>query len=207
MRTQEHPKKHYVECPDSELVKQTLAGDERAFEVLVWRYDSVLTNLGYRILKDPDLVNDMLQHVYLQLYLSLETLQADKTLKGWLFRVARNRCIDELRRMRPTRFSELRAIEVDEDEYAPFELIPDSSPLPEEIAERRDMQQRIMWAIRLLPPRFRAVVFLRYVSQMSYSEIGRRLSIPESTAKTYFSRAKPFMRTALVKGQLASSFR
>ena len=49
----------------------------------------------------------------------------------------------------------------------------------------------------MLPPRYRSVVFLRYASQLSFSDIGRALNMPEATAKTYFQRAKPLLRAAL----------
>ena len=205
MYAQELVKAHRLEFSDSELVQQALAGDERAFEILVERYNALLANWVYRILRNRNQVDDVLQHVFLQLFLSLATLHADRSLKAWLFRVARNRCVDELRRVRPISFSELVASDDFEDEFVPFEFIPDSSPLPEEIAERHDLQQRILRAIQLLPSKLRPVVFLRYTSQRSFYEIGQMLNIPEATAKTYFNRAKPFLRAALVERQVASA--
>jgi RNA polymerase sigma-70 factor (ECF subfamily) len=75
--------------------------------------------------------------------------------------------------------------------------MPDTRPLPEEIAERRDLQQSLQRAIQGLPPKFRSVVLLRYAGQLSFSEIGKTLNMPEATAKTYFQRARPLLRAAL----------
>ncbi len=72
--------------------------------------------------------------------------------------------------------------------------IPDPGPLPDELVERHDLQLLLMSAIQSLPPKFRAVVVLRYASQLSFSEIGKVLSMPEATAKTYFHRAKALLR-------------
>jgi RNA polymerase sigma factor (sigma-70 family) len=69
--------------------------------------------------------------------------------------------------------------------------------LPEDLAERHDLQQVLNRAIQSLPPKFRAVVLLRYTSQLSFSEIGRTLNMPEATAKTYFHRAKVLLRKIL----------
>jgi RNA polymerase sigma factor (sigma-70 family) len=204
MNAQELAKTQRLEFSDNELVQQSLAGDERAFEILVERYNAVLTNWIYQILRNRNQVDDVLQHVFLQLFLSLASLHSDKSLKAWLFRVARNRCVDELRRMRPISFSEL-TVSDDNDEFVPFEFIPDSSPLPDVVAERHELQQRILRAIRLLPSRLRPVVFLRYTSQKSFSEIGQMLNVPEATAKTYFNRAKPFLRSSLLQDQIASA--
>ena len=126
----------------------------------------------------------------------MPTLRTGEPLKAWLFRVARNRCLDELRRKRVVHFSELQTPGEDDD-LSPLAIIPDNSPLPEEIAERHDLQHTLQEAITCLPPKFRSVVLLRYASQLSFSEIGRTLEMPEATAKTYFQRAKPLLRAAL----------
>lgn len=205
MLAQKLAKTYRSEFTDNELVQQAIAGDESAFEVLVERYRAVLTNWVYQILRNHYQVDDVLQYVFLQLFLSLATLRADKSLKAWLFRVAHNRCVDELRRIRPISFSELTVSEDVEDEFVPFEFIPDPGPLPEEIAEQHELQQRVLRAIYALPSRLRSVVFLRYTSQKGFSEIGQMLNIPEATAKTYFNRAKPFLRAALRQEQIAAA--
>jgi RNA polymerase sigma factor (sigma-70 family) len=205
MLAQKLVKTNRSDFTDNELVQQAIAGDEDAFETLVERYQAILTNWVYRILRNHYQVDDVLQYVFLQLFLSLATLRADKSLKAWLFRVAHNRCIDELRRVRQISFSELTVSEDVEDAFVPFECIPDPNPLPEEVVEQHELQQRVLRAIRALPCRLGSVVFLRYTSQKSFSEIGQMLNIPEATAKTYFNRAKPFLRVALRQEQIATA--
>lgn len=207
MSTQKLAKTCCLESSDNELVQQALAGDMSGFEMLVERYNLMLSNWAYRILLNRQQVEDVLQFVYLQLFLSLSTLHADKSIKAWLFRVVHNRCLDELRRIQPIYFSELTDSGEVEDEFIPFEFVPDPTPLPEEIAEQHELQQRILRAISVLPPRLRSVVFLRYTLQKSFFEIGQILNIPEATAKTYFHRAKPILRAALqlYQDQLASA--
>jgi RNA polymerase sigma-70 factor (ECF subfamily) len=184
------------EISDGVLAQQTLAGDQQAFEALVKRYSTPLFNFICRFLSDYDQACDISQQVFLQLYLSLSTLRTGDPLKAWLFQVARNRCLDELRRKHAIHFSELESVS-DEDELSPLAAMPDTSPLPEELAERHDLQERLQQAIEALPPKFRSVVLLRYAGQLSFSEIGQVLNMPEATAKTYFQRAKPLLRTAL----------
>jgi len=77
------------------------------------------------------------------------------------------------------------------------DTMQDRSPLPDEVVERRDVQDTLLKAIGALPPKFRAVVLLRYAAQLSYAEIGRVLHMPEATAKTYFQRVKPLLRNVL----------
>ena len=184
------------ELSDGVLASQTLAGDQHAFEVLVQRYSTPLFNFICHFLGDYDQACDISQQVFLQLYISLPTLRTGEPLKAWLFQVARNRCLDELRRKRAIHFSELESTS-DDDELSPLAAMPDEGPLPEELAERHDLQSSLQRAIQALPPKFRSVVVLRYANQLSFSEIGQVLKMPEATAKTYFQRAKPLLRTAL----------
>src|SRR3954453_7612944 len=151
------------EITDGMLVKQTLAGNQRAFEMLVSRYNVPLFNFIRHCLGDYDLACDIAQQVFLQLYLSMPTLRTGEPLKAWLFQVARNRCLDELRRKRAIHFSELE-ISNDEDDLSPLAIMPDHSPLPEDLAEHHYLQQSLHQAIQTLPPKFRAVVSLRYAA-------------------------------------------
>jgi RNA polymerase sigma factor (sigma-70 family) len=194
-----------TEQTDHELIIQTVNGDNRSFETLVERYHLQLYNFIYRSLHDTELSNDVLQFVFLQLYLSLPKLQhnlsSNRTstpLKAWLFQVAWNRCIDELRKKRSLLFSELEH-EGENEEISLVHVIPDADPLPEDIAEQHELRDALREAIHHLPPRFRAVVFLRYTYEMSFGEIGRILGMPENTAKTYFQRARPLLRAELTQ--------
>ena len=196
MEIRERTRIHNPEITDNVLAQQSLGGNQQAFELLVKRYSGPLFNFIFRFLGDYDAASDILQQVMVQLYISLPKLHTGEPLKAWLFQVARNRCLDELRRKHAIHFSELEK-SVDDDEQLALADMPDISPLPEEVAERHDLQQILLKAIQELPPKFRAVVLLRYASQLSYAEIGRVLNMPEATAKTYFQRVKPLLRNAL----------
>lgn len=196
MEIRERTRIHNPEITDNVLAQQSLEGNQQAFELLVKRYSGPLFNFIFRFLGDYDAASDILQQVMVQLYISLPKLRTGEPLKAWLFQVARNRCLDELRRKHAIHFSELEK-SIDDDEQLALADMPDLSPLPEEVAERHDLQQILLKAIQELPPKFRAVVLLRYASQLSYAEIGRVLNMPEATAKTYFQRVKPLLRNAL----------
>jgi RNA polymerase sigma factor (sigma-70 family) len=185
--------------PDGVLVEQALAGDQHAFEILVRRYHRPLVRCIQGFLKDDEQVNDVLQHVFLQLYVSLPILLRNGSLKGWLFQVARNRCLDELRKRRRKAEIPFSTLEwkFREEELSPVESIPDPEPLPEEVVERIDLQCSLQRAIFTLPPKLRSIVYLHSFRQLSFSEIGRMLKMPEPTVKTYFYRSLLRLRTAL----------
>jgi RNA polymerase sigma-70 factor (ECF subfamily) len=197
MQTQERTGVQPYTSVDGVLIQQALAGDEHAFEGLVRRYQGPLFQYIYHFVGDYDLACDVFQQVLLQLYRSLPTLCTIQPLKPWLLRVAHNGCVSELRRKRLTHFSELEAVDEEEDSYPLVELA-DREPLPEEVAERHDLQQRLQQAIVALPPKIRAVVVLRYAAHLGFAEIGQTLGIPLSTAKARFQRAKPLLRASLI---------
>jgi RNA polymerase sigma factor (sigma-70 family) len=165
VQTRETWMKEHSETADSVLVHQALTGDQEAFEALVNRYQHALFGLIYHYVGEYHEAQDILQQVWLQLYLSLATLRPNVYIKPWLFTVARNRSFDTLRRKRLPSFSEL----VTGNEEALLEAIPDTSPSPEALVEHRDLQQEILHAIRALPHVYRSVVWLYYGEQLSCS--------------------------------------
>ena len=183
---------------DGILVQQALAGDEGAFEALVCRYGAVLFQLIYGYVGEREEARDVLQQVWLKLYLSLGTLRVQGPIRPWLFKVARNCCVDNLRSRRLVCFSEVEARGAP-GEASPLDALPDSNPTPEELSERRDLQRSIRRAILALPRAYRPVVLLYYGNQLNFTEIGKVLDRPGSTVKTQFYRAKPFLRAALTE--------
>lgn len=190
--------KHTCEITDGILVQHTLAGDEDAYTLLVLRYSPPLFRFICSILSDSDAADDILQEVFLRLYLSLLKLRTDVTLRSWLFQVAHNRCLDELRHKQVVHFSALQESTQD-DELSQWAIIPDPDPLPEEVAEWHDVHTRLQQAISTLPPKYRAVVLLRSATHLTFAEIGQALHISMATAKTYFHRSKPLLRAALAE--------
>ena len=188
--------KRRSDLADDVLVQRAQSGDHGAFELLVDRYSALLLRLIRHLVQDEHLAHDILQYVFLQLYRSLPTLRVGGTLKGWLCQVARHRCLDELRRKRPVLFSEI-APEPEGDEYVFLTRLPDPDLQPQEQLEQDELRKLLLEAIETLPLRYRAVVLLRYVSQLSFREIGQALGIPDSTAKTYFHRARKPLRALL----------
>lgn len=200
---QEPPSRPYQDRLDGVLVQQARDGDQEAFEQLVERYRIPLFRLIRHLVANADQARDLLQQVFLQLYVSLPTLHTTGSIKPWLLQVARHRCVDELRRQ-PKRiiyFSELESAG-EEDEPSFLDAIVDPHPLPEEVVEYRDIHQHLHLAIRALPPKYRAIVLLRCAAQLSFPEIAQQLSIPAGTAKGQFHRAKRLLRAALARAAL-----
>ena len=187
-----------TDLPDSILADHVNAGDQFAFEQLVSRYQKQLFAFICQFLGDYDQAGDVLQQVLMRLYLSMPMLSTEASLRPWLYRVARNLCVDTLRKRRRMQLFFELDLDDEMENLSPYEAVVDPHPLPEEIAEQHELQHILQQAIALLPPNFRSVVELRYLQQLEYSEIGRRLSIPETTAKTRCHRARRLLYNSLV---------
>ncbi|GHO96445.1 DNA-directed RNA polymerase sigma-70 factor [Reticulibacter mediterranei] len=181
---------------DDLLVQQALAGDQGAFEALVHKYERPLRGYLWNILKEDELIADVLQQVFLQLSVWLPKLSTNRSLKAWLFRVAYYRCLDELRKKQRRQvifFSQLEG--QDSEEEPPFvETIPDGQPMPEDLLEQQELHEHVMHALRVLSPRARSIVHLRCFRNLTFSEIGEHLNISENTARISFHRSLPRLR-------------
>jgi RNA polymerase sigma-70 factor (ECF subfamily) len=164
-----------------------------AFEALVRRHQGPLYNFCYRMLGQAEDAADVAQETFVQLYSHLGRLDEREPIAPWLFRVARNRCIDVIRRRRTVPL----ASGDDSGEHAQQMDPADDEPLPDELAERADLQRLLARAIDALPPAYAEVVSLRYAGERSFAEIAQILDCDESAARVRFHRAKGLMRRQL----------
>jgi len=180
---------------DEQLVADFLHGDVSAYEELVRRYSRPIFNFAYRMVGSYADADDVAQDVFVQVYKSLPTARTDLPFKPWLYVIARNKCLDQLKRKRPLLFAE---VDGPDDEGAGIaDRVVDSDPLPEELAERADLQRILHEAVQTLPERYRQVVAMRYTGELSFTEIADALNLPENTVKTHFHRAKALLRQRL----------
>lgn len=179
---------------DEQLARRYLAGADACFDELVRRYSGPVYYFILRMVGRPEDADDLTQDVFVQILKSLPTARTDLPLRPWVFVIARNKCLDHLKRKRAVPFSNLAG---PEDDERMEERVMDAQPLPEDLAERADLQALLQAAITELPPRYRAVVALRYSADLTFAEIGTVLNLPENTAKTHFQRAKALLRVYL----------
>ena len=192
-----HTAAHALSLPaldDEQLAAQYNAGVNACFDELVRRYSGPIYTFILRMVGRPEDADDLTQDVFVQLLKSLPGARQDLPLRPWVYVIARNKCLDHLKRKKALVFSALTTAETDDAVEERFE---DAEPLPEELAERADLRDVLQAAIGALPPRYRAVVALRYSSDLTFGEIGTVLDLPENTVKTHFQRAKALLRTAL----------
>jgi RNA polymerase sigma-70 factor, ECF subfamily len=184
--------------PEAALVLDARRGDASAFEALVRRHQSALFNFCLRMLTQPEDAADVAQETFVQLYSHLQRLDGSEPLAPWLFRVARNRCIDVIRRRRTVPLTSPDFDISAGDLPAEGAVDPaDDDPLPDELVERADLQRVLSAAIAALPPLYAEVVALRYAADRSFAEIADILECDEGAARVRFHRAKGQLRQHL----------
>ena len=181
--------------PDEELVQRFRNGDTEAFETLLDRYSRPIYNFAYRMLSNSADAEDASQQTFIQTFESLPKARTDAPFRPWLFQVARNKCIDMIRRRRTVPLTINQGSDEDPIDIDP----PDPRPRPDELYEHAELQAFLQEAIDDLPLRTREVVLMRYVGELTFAEIGAALGVPENTAKTLVQRANPLLRTSIRK--------
>jgi RNA polymerase sigma-70 factor, ECF subfamily len=192
-RADDEPGHGYALSIEAEHLLAARRGEPGAFEALVRRHQGPLYNFCLRMLGQSEDAADVAQETFVQLYSYLGRLDAREPIAPWLFRVARNRCIDVIRRRRTVPLGT-----ADDSAETPPRLDPaDEEPLPDELAERADLQRLLARAIDSLPPAYAEVVSLRYAGERSFAEIAQILECEEGAARVRFHRAKALLRRHL----------
>jgi RNA polymerase sigma-70 factor (ECF subfamily) len=180
---------------DHALLEATRIGDEDAFAELVGRYRNPITNYIYRMTNDYDGAVDLAQETFVRVYRAAERYQTTYAFSTYIYRIATNLAISELRKRKRRKLVSLTGFFQSRDGGEPVEFNPpDLKPLPDtELvdAERRSAIQR---AISTLPEKYRAPLILRDVEGKSYEDISRILETSEGTIKSRISRARGFLR-------------
>jgi RNA polymerase sigma-70 factor (ECF subfamily) len=181
--------------PDSELVRMAQAGETRAFDELVRRYQDKVYRLSYKILRHEDDAAEALQDALLSAYRGLKNFKAESTFSTWLYRVATNAALMKYRKRRDGHVS-LERSQSDNEDAEPLAL-PDWSaqPLDELLdTETREVMQE---GIDRLPEELRVVFVLRDVEGLSNGEVSEVLDLSIPAVKSRLHRARLQLRNRL----------
>jgi RNA polymerase sigma-70 factor (ECF subfamily) len=177
-----------IEPSDVELVKAYRKGDIHAFEELHRRYVASIYRLVRRKLGDALLAEDIAQETFMKALRMMDRVDDSFNFGGWVHTVARNLCFDELRR----RQRDLRADSGDDDDADLLAGLPSTSRSfdPVQVQESNEMRRQV-WAVsQRLPEKYRIVLTLRELQDLSYRQIARSLKMSESAVETLLYRAR-----------------
>ncbi|KAA8995289.1 RNA polymerase sigma factor SigW [Paenibacillus spiritus] len=184
-----------MENLEGRLTRLALKGDQSAFAEIVELYKDRIYHLGYRMLNNRHEAEDIVQETFLRVYRNLDRYDEKQKFSTWIYRIATNLCIDRLRKRKPS-FS-LDAELPDQEGLDGYSLIPSDNVTPESELLLSETQQMIHEAIDSLPVKYRSVMILRYLQDLSLQEISEVLDMPVTTIKTRVHRGREFLRQKL----------
>jgi len=174
------------EPPDEDLIKRFQEGDLYAFDLLVQRYKNRLMNFTFRFLGSMEEAEDVVQETFLRLYRNRKAYKKIAKFSTWIYTIAGNLAKTELRKRKRRKLISLSEIGYDEKEYE----IEDQALNPESNADGSLKNEKIQDAIQQLSPRFRQVIILREIEELSYEEISKIIDAPLGTVKSRVNRAR-----------------
>jgi RNA polymerase sigma-70 factor (ECF subfamily) len=167
---------------ESLLVRRASAGHRSAFAELVRRHQGKVRGLLLRLCSDRTLADDLAQEVFIRAYRGLVGFEGRSSFATWIYRITYNVYLNH-----KTRGRTFAALPRDYESDAPA---PDDAMSP----RRSDLRRDLSAAVATLPERYRAVVVLYYLEELSYPEIAEILEVPLGTVKTHLHRAKRLLR-------------
>jgi len=178
---------------DLMLVERTVAGDQRAFELLVIKYQRRIERLIGRMVRDQDLVQDIAQETFIRAYRALAQFRGDAQFYTWLYRIAVNtakKALVDLKRDPIVSESALRGGGDDEDETSGVENELTTAETPETLLAAKEIAATVNSAMAALPEELRQAVTLREIEGLSYEEIAEVMNCPIGTVRSRIFRAR-----------------
>lgn len=181
-----------MQADENDLLRCAQAGDEEAFGVILLKMDPQLRRFIRRLIGTNDAEDDIVQDVFIALYRNLGSIDPDKGLRPYLYRMVRNRSYDELRKLGRYRVYSLDAEPA--DAYASLEALPDGGEEPEEVAHWLMIQLEVREAMDRLPENQRQALILFAEEGLSYAEIAEAMNTSIGTIKSRLFHAKQNLR-------------
>jgi RNA polymerase sigma-70 factor (ECF subfamily) len=192
-----------MQLGDEELMQKVKKGDMRAFDVLVRRWEHRLFNLIYKIIGDYEIAKDVRQEVFLRVYQAAKRYRSGK-FSMWLYRIATNCSINELKKLKRHRFFPLTISHEDRngEKHSLESILIDPKPQPDEVIQRNEIAECIQNALNRLPDEQRIVIILRHYEGLKFRQIASILDCPLGTVKSRMRYGLEQLRTMLKRSDL-----
>lgn len=176
---------------DSQLVQAHLEGHERAFDILVTRYQVRLLNFVYRIVGDRERAEDLVQEAFIRVHRHLGRFDRSKKFSTWIYTIASNLAKNELRNRARSPLVLFTALTPQwEDDERPLEFEDSDDTRPDEVFRQRHLREAVEQSVAKLPANHRDVFVLREIEGRSYEEIADITNCNLGTVKSRLNRAR-----------------
>jgi len=180
---------------DLKIIESCLLGNTQIFSRLIDNYKNMVYNLAYRMSNNPHEAEDISQDAFLRAYQSLARFNPSYKFSTWIYQITLNIIRDRFKKKELKYVSLDAPVEIDDSEFYPQP--EDLTNNPEQIITQKESLQAIRQAILSLPLKYREVVVLRHLQDLSYIEITNILKLPAGTIKIRLYRAREQLRKIL----------
>lgn len=181
---------------DDKLVSDALSGKESSYNKLVAKYDRPIFFHIRKMIKEQEMVEDLVQEVFIKAFKNLETYSNEYAFSTWLYRIATNHTIDYLRKKKLQTFSINDPLKTKDGEMEV--QLPDNSFATDAPIIKHERKIIVQDAIENLPEKYRMVIQMRHMDELSYQEISDELDLPLGTVKAHIFRARELLYKALI---------
>ncbi len=200
----EEPALPPADSAEARLARAAARGEKEAFSRLVDLHKRSVYGLCARLLADAEEARDAAQETFVRAYAAIDAFDAAQPFAPWVLRIARNHCLDVLRRRLPARQRLELDADPDGDEGRREPELADPSALRgDEAMERAELRSTLDAAVATLPPNYREAIHLFHVEHLSYKEIAATMEVPIGTVMTWLHRARALLRAALAHKEVA----
>ncbi|WP_439196839.1 RNA polymerase sigma factor SigW [Bacillus velezensis] len=176
-------------------IKQVKKGGQNAFAEIVDLYKDKIYQLCYRMLGNVHEAEDIAQEAFIRAYVNIDSFDINRKFSTWLYRIATNLTIDCIRKKKPDYY--LDAEVAGAEGLTMYSQIAADGVLPEDAVLSLELSDTIQKKILKLPDKYRTVIVLKYIDELSLIEIGEILNIPVGTVKTRIHRGREALRKQL----------
>ena len=173
--------------------------DNQAFAQLMARWEGPIQRLCIRMLGDQHKAQDLTQEAFARIYAKRKDFNHGSKFSTFLWRVATNLCLDELRRVKRRREFAILPHASDSNETDLWEELPSNGPAPDHSTAAEEQADLVRKAVAQLPEHYRTVVVLRHYEDLKFREIAEVLEVPEGTVKSRMSEALSILNLSLKK--------
>lgn len=191
-------KQSVVEMENDVLVQRAKQGNMEALEELLQRHEKIVYYIVLRTMGAGEDVKDISQEVFLKAYRNLSKFDGKSTFSTWIYRIAVNTCIDEMRKRKGKQTYSLDA-ELEQEDGNYQRQFADTADTPEQSLIRQELRQEVVTALEQLSPEHKTALVLREMQGFSYEEISEITQTPLGTVKSRISRAKIQLKEEILK--------
>ncbi len=187
-----------ISDPDVILMLEFKKGNKASFETLMHKYFSRIYNFIFRLLADHQLAEDLTQEVFIKVYNSASRYQPQAKFQTWIYTIAKNLSLNELRKLKKIAYSLEESTQGEENEFTK-QFEDKTTVLPDQKLEQKELIQAIQQAIASLPGNQQMAVILRRYENLTYEDIAKALNCSVSAVKSLLSRAKVNLKIKLAQ--------